>query len=282
MHAESNGSDARHLVLQVYGASAACVRAQRDTIMRVNAGKEVPKSLETGMVLVDPEIYSTAKCGDNLVCPGSTGSGEGELACVIIIAVIMSVFAIIWAAVMITFSIVTFGGFIRRRFRTLIEIHKENKEFLGKLAILLIQNGGVLRYSLDRPYHDHWVGATFRSFKRMKIMRQFSLLVGFIWGLIEIAFKVTNILNPTFNYDLWPFRLVMILVFTPLILYSPFLEWRLRVAFSEGRQIADQLMHEEPTFNPDHQMQFSQAPSVIKMPTKINSPITQLDDSLFA
>ncbi|MFW9918619.1 MAG: hypothetical protein ACFFED_03400 [Candidatus Thorarchaeota archaeon] len=278
MHAENDGSLSSHLVLQVYGASAACVRSQRDSIMGVEAGKNVVRSPETGLVLVDPEIYSTAKCGGDLVCPGSTGSGEGELVCLIVIAVLMSVFAIVWAAVMITFSIVTFGGFIRRRYRTLIEIHKENREFLGKLAILLIRNGGVLKYSVGRSYHDNWVRSTFTSFKRMKYIRQASLLLGLIWGIIEIAFKAYTLVDHLFTYDLWPFRYVMILIFAPLILYTPVLEWRFRVAFSDGKDIVEQLIHEEPLFNPDHAMQFSQKPSVVTMPTRIKSPITRFED----
>ncbi len=281
MDVESGSGVSRPLVLQVYGASAACVRSQRDTIMGVQAGKNVVRTQETGMVLVDPEIYTTSKCGGDLVCPGSTGSGEGELACLIIIAILMSVFAIVWTAIMIAFSIVTIGGFIRRRFRTLVEIHKENKEFLGKLGILILRNGGVMRYNLGHPYYNRWVASTFNLFKRMKHMRQFSLSLGLIWGIIEIAFKANTFIDPSFHYDLWPFRIVMILIFAPLILYSPILEWQFRSAFSEGEEIAMQLISEEPMYNPDHEMQFTQKPSVIEMPTKIRAPITEFEEHDF-
>jgi hypothetical protein len=266
------------LVLQVYGASAACVRAQRDSIMGVEAGKKVVKSEETGTILVDPEIYSTVKCGGADACSGS-GGGEAELFCLIVVAVLMSIVAVVWAAVMITFSVVTLGGFIRRRYRTLIEIQTESREFIGKLAVLLVRNGGVLRYALGRPYYDQWNKSTFGLFVRKKYIRQAAILLGFIWGILEVAFKAYSIINPAFGYDLWPFRCAMILIFTPLTLYSPFLEWTFRRAFSEGLEITEQLIHEIPLYNPDTDMLFTQKPSVIDMPTRIKSPITPIDDS---
>ncbi len=266
------------LVLQVYGASAACVRAQRDSIVGVEAGKRVVKSEETGLVLVDPEIYSTAKCGSGDACGGYAGGSEADLFCLIVVAVLMSIVAIVWAAVMITFSVVTLGGFIRRRYRTLIEIRTENREFLGKLAVLLVRNGGVLRYAMGRLYHDEWAKSTFGLFVRKKYTRQAAILLGFVWGIIEVAFKAYSIINPAFGYDLWWFRYVMVLIFTPLILYSPVLEWTFRRAFSEGIEITEQLVHEKPLFNPDVEMQFSQKPSVIDMPTRIKSPISHISD----
>lgn len=246
--------------------------------MGVEGGKKVVQSEETGPVLVDPEIYTTAKCGGADACGGYGGGSEADLFCLIVVAVLMSIVAIVWAAVMITFSVVTLGGFIRRRYRTLIEIHTESREFLGKLAVLLIRNGGVLRYPLGRPYYDQWVKSTFGLFVRKKYIRQVAILLGFIWGIIEIAFKAYSLINPAFGYDLWPFRYVMVLIFTPLILYSPILEWIFRRAFSEGLEITEQLVHEKPLFNPDTEMQFSQKPSVIDMPTRIKSPITPISD----
>lgn len=276
MNGENEGASIP-LVIQVYGTSAACVRAQRDALMGVEAGKKVTQSQETGLVIVDPEIYTSAKCCGDFYAGGSNMDGEGAIAIIIIVALLMSVFAIVWAAVMITFSVVTFGGFIRRRYRTLIEIQKENREFLGKLVVLLIHSEGVMRYPLGRPYHDRWVKSTFVSFLRMKYIRQVSLFLGFIWGAIEVIFKANTFIDTLFTYDLWPFRYVMVLIFTPLILYTPFLEWRFRVAFSEGKEIAQQLIQEEPLFNPDIEMEFAHTPQVVSMPTRIKSPITKFE-----
>ncbi len=246
--------------------------------MGVQAGKRVVKSEETGLVLVDPEIYTTAKCGGADACGGYGGGSECDLFCLIAVAVLMSIVAIVWTAVMITFSLVTLGGFIRRRYRTLIEIQTESREFLGKLAVLLVRNGGVMRYAIGRAYYDQWVKSTFGLFVRKKYIRQVAILLGLVWGIIEVAFKAYSIINPSFSYYLWPFRDIMVLIFAPLILYSPILEWTFRRAFSEGLEITEQLVHEKPLFNPDTEMQFSQKPSVIDMPSRIKSPITHIGD----
>ena len=92
-------------------------------------------------------------------------------------------------------------------------------------------------------------------------------------------FKAQNIIDPSFHYDLWPFRLIMILIFTPLILYSPFLEFRFRDKFESAEEIKTRLIHEIPRYNPDHAMQFVGTPRIIEKPTKIRYPISYLDES---
>ncbi len=250
------------LSLRLYGSSAASARRDIDSIMNVSSGNNPVRSSETGLVEVKPEILTSAPGAD--CSTGGTGS-ECDLACIIIVIVVMAVFALVWAAVMIVFSIVTLGGFIKRRYRTLILVEKANPEFLGKLSVLAVRKDSVLDYHFSHTPYDEWVDDTFGLFMRKKYIRQIAMAIGFGWGLIEIAYKIPNIINPDFHYDLWPFRLVMILVFTPLILYSPFLEWRFRGAFDLGDEMVTRLLHEFPSFSPDYPMQFQTPPSVLSI-----------------
>lgn len=256
------------LSLRVYGASASSVRSDIDSIMGVASGNNPVRSNETGVVEVKSEINTTAQGVD---CQGGSGS-ECDLICIIIVAIVMAVFALVWAAVMIVFSIVTFGGFIKRRYRTLVLVEKKNQEFLGKLAVLVSKRDSAMDYHFGHPQYDDWVDDTFGLFMKKKYIRQFAMALGFGWGLVEIAYKIPNLLDPNFHYDLWPLRYVMILVFTPLILYSPFMEWRFRGAFNLGDEMVTRLVHEYPSYAPEHRMQFVTSPQVLAIKPRLSLP----------
>jgi len=204
---------------------------------------------KTGEVKVNPEIYSSsaAYCLPTV----SADSIQGALLCVIIIAVLMALFAVIWAIVMLAFSVMTFGGFIKRRYRTLVLFENEYKPFLAKLAFLSVRNEGVVNYPLGFVAYDKWMHSTFGLFKRQKYIRQLSLFLGAIWGIVEVGFKLNQIIfDPTFSYDLWPLRLVMVAIFLPLLFYAPALEMQLRRAFDNGQEIVDRILIEEPSYRP--------------------------------
>ncbi len=255
---ETDGSREVH-PLRVYGVSGGTIKKEIKVITGINPENDAVYTKETGRVSVTPEIYiTTGGCTD---FGGGGGGGEGALFCIILIIAMFAVFAIVWAVVMIAFSIMTFGGFVRKRYRTLVLLEKENTEFIGKLSIMIFRKGGVLMHPLGHPDYDGWVADTFRMFNRLKLIRQLSLVLGFLWGFIEVAFKLYQIiLAPTFNYNLWPLRFVMIAIFVPLLLFSPILGFQLRDAFDMGEEIVMGLVSREPFFSPDRPMAFEEKP----------------------
>ena len=92
--------------------------------------------------------------------------------CLIIIMAIMIALAVVWFIVMFAFSIMTIGGFFKRRFRTLVIVETENKEFIGKLALMSVQRRGVLEYAFDYLEYDEWMTRAFGMFVRLKHLRQ--------------------------------------------------------------------------------------------------------------
>jgi hypothetical protein len=245
-------------VMRVYGASGSTVKGGIENIMGVHPGRKSIHTKETGTVTVKSEIYAHFEGSD---CAG--GGGEGELLCLIVVAIIMAVFAIVWSVVMIVFSIVTIGGFVKRRYRTIVITGKENTEFLGKLSIFAYRKGAVSDYALGNMQYDEWKDDAFGLFMRLKYIRQGSLLLAFGWGIIEIGFKLYQIIfNPAFDYYLWPFRYLMIAVFAPLIFYSPVLEMSIRGKFSEGEDIVARLVMNEPRYNPELSMAFDHQPEI--------------------
>lgn len=258
-HNESKAS----FSLRAYGVSASAVKYCIEVIARVNPGKDAVQTKETGRISATPEIYSTAACGDPCVGGGPT-DGEGVLLCLLIVVVFMAVFTIVWAVVMVAFSILTIGGFLKKRFRTLLLVEKPNREFMGKIALQIFNAGGVLEYPLDHEEYDDWMHYTFSLFHRLKLLRQVSLFFAFSWGLVEVGFKLNQILFNPADYNLWPFRFVMVAIFLPLLLYSPVLEIQFNHAFDRGAEIIAHLLSDEPSFEPDHPMIFEEAAKIVK------------------
>ena len=261
MCAAENNNKSPMTSIRFYGTSAKSVRSDVDEITGLQSGRKPIRSNETGTVTASSEFFGGAGGADGY-CSG--GGGEGEVYCLLIAAVLLAVFAIVWTIVMVAFAIMTFGGFIRRRYRTLLYIEKENPEFIGKLAILSFRKGGVAKHSLGNEPYDEWVDKTFSLFMRKKYLRQVSFFFSFIWGSVEVLFKLYQILlDPTFSYDLWPLRIVMVAIFLPLLLYAPILEISIRGAFERGGEIVDRLIMENPSFSPDHPMSFEITPWVV-------------------
>ena len=282
MHATSSD---KVLSLRVYGASGSAVKKDIEELTGVNPGKNSVYTKETGRVSVTPEIYATAWCP---VDGGASGvsDGEGLLVCLIIIAVIMALFAIIWSVIMIAFSIMTVGAFLKRRYRTLVVIDKEHREFLGKLSVMITKKGGVIEYGLGVPVYDEWTKRAYGLFRQLKVIRQVSIFFGFWWGIIEVAYKANNILNGV-DYNLWPLRYVMIAIFVPLLLYSPVLEGRFRRSFDRGEELAIRLVNDHPEFSPNQPILFEEAPlevgKVIPGSKKMKEPeekSTSLEDAV--
>jgi hypothetical protein len=250
-------------VLRVYGASVSSVKKDLEQITSTQIGRKNIYTKETGRITVTPEIFTSAECCDpGGGCGGSSGGGEGELICLLVIAVVMALVAIIWTAVMIAFSILTIGGFLTRRYRTLLVIEKPNRELLGKLVVSITRHGGVVDYPWGIDEYDSWMKRTFGLFMRLKILRQVSLFVGLCWGLIEIWYKLNNILYDI-DYNLWPFRFIMVAIFLPLLFSGPVLEFRFNNAQNASEEVLYRLLTENPSFNPEYPMTFEEEPQII-------------------
>ncbi|MFW9889380.1 MAG: hypothetical protein ACFFER_14425 [Candidatus Thorarchaeota archaeon] len=262
MESDEKQKASKHAVMRIYGASGSTVKKGIESIMGVHPGKKSVSSEETGTVTVRSEVFSQLQSPDTATCGGG-GGGEGELFCLIVIAIVMTVFAVVWSVVMIVFSIVTIGGFIKRRFRTIVIVGKKNTELIGKLSVFAYRRGGVSDYTLGNIQYDEWKDSTFGLFMRLKYLRQGSFLLAFGWGIIEIGFKLYQLVfDPAFDYYLWPFRYVMIAIFAPLIFYSPILEMSIRRKFREGEDIVARLIMNEPRYNPEQPMPFEYQPKV--------------------
>ncbi len=207
-----------NFAVRIYGVSASTVKADIETLTGVNPGRNAVKTKETGRVSVTPEIYSTMICPDTC-SGGGGGDGEGLLCCLILVIAFMAVFAIVWAVVMLAFSILTIGGFLKRRYRTLLVMEIRNREFIGKLAVSTFRSGGIMEYPFGHDEYDSWMKRTFALSVRLKHIRQVSLLFATFWGFTEVFFKLNQVLlNPTLSYDLWPLRYVMMAIIIPPLL----------------------------------------------------------------
>ena len=252
------------LTIRVYGMSGKALKQEIESITGVNPGKNAVYTKETGRVAVTPEVFSGGLGGGG-DCSGFGGGGsgdcgEGALVCLIIIIAIMMAVTIVWAIVMLAFSIMTIGGFFKKRFRTLVVIEEENKEFIGKLAVMTVQKRGVLEYPFGHRDYDEWVNHAFRKFNWLKYLRQVSIVIGFCWGFIEVAYKLNELVFGVGGYNLWPLRYVMIAIFLPLLLFAPFLELQFRETFTMGDEMVMRLLNEEPSFSPNQPMMFSEDP----------------------
>jgi hypothetical protein len=251
------------IAIRAYGVSGTTLKREIETITGVNPGKQAVYSEETGRISVTSEVFGDG-CGggggDCYGCDGGGGGGEGAIICLIIVLAIMVALTVVWAVVMIAFSIMTLGGFFRKRYRTLVVFEKQNKEFIGKLAVISAQYHGVLQYSFGYPEYDDWAEDTFRLFNRLKYIRQASLFFGFWWAFVEVAFKLNELILGVGGYNLWPLRYVMIAIFVPMLLYSPILEIQFRRAFNTGEEMVMRLVNQEPSYSPNQPMMFSVTP----------------------
>ena len=263
MFTEDEQEPKKALAIRAYGVSGSTLKKEIESITGVNPGNNAVYSKETGRVLLTSEVFGSGGCGGDCTggCSGGGGGGEeGVVLCLIIIVALMAALTIVWAVVMIAFSIMTIGGFFRKRFRTLFIIENDNKEFIGKLAVITVQKRGVLDYPFGHREYDEWMNQTFRKFYRLKYLRQISIFFGFWWGFFEIAFKLNQILLNPADYNLWPLRYVMIAIFLPLLLYSPILEIQFRGAFDTGDEMVMRLINHEPSYSPNQPMMFSETP----------------------
>jgi hypothetical protein len=264
---DSNGATtSQGMKIRAYGVSASSVRKSIEEISGVNPKKKAVLTTETGKVWADSEAHGGGGVG---YCDcGSPGGdcGEGIVVVLIIMAVLMVTFAAVWTVVMIAFSIITVGGFLKRRYRTVVIIEKMNREFLGKLSISIARNGGVLDYSFGHEGYDDWVRRDFKLHIRLKHLRQISLFFGIGWGLIEAMLKLNEILlGYITNYgpSVMPLRLAMIAIFIPLLIYSLVLEGQFRNASDDGEEMVIRLLSEEYSFSPDHSMAFGAEPRIV-------------------
>jgi hypothetical protein len=251
------------LAIRAYGVSGSTLKKEIEQITGVNPGSNAVYSKETGRVSVTSEVFGAGGCGGggDCYCNGGGGGGEeGVIICLIIIAAVMIALTIVWAIVMLAFSIMTIGGFFKRRFRTLVIVEEENTEFIGKLAAITVEKRGVLEYPFEHLEYDEWMTRTFGMYNRLKLLRQVSIFFGFWWGFIEVAFKLNQILLNPADYNLWPLRYVMIAIFLPLLFYSPILEIQFRGAFETGDEMVMRLINHEPSYSPNQPMMFSETP----------------------
>lgn len=101
----------------------------------------------------------------------------------------------------------------------------------------------------SRRKYDKWMQRTFCLFKKQKYIRQLSLFLCAIWGMVEAGFKLNQVpFDATFSYDLWLLRLVMAAIVVPFLFYAPSLEIQLRRAFDSGQEIVDRILIEESSY----------------------------------
>jgi hypothetical protein len=261
MYTDMKDSKSEVMKIPVYGISASSIKNGVKEITGINPGNDTVETRETGRIAVMPEVYTILHACDG----GGGGGSECDIICFVILLVMLMAIAIVWVVVMIVFSIFTLGGFIKRRYRSLVVIERDNPEFIGKLSVLAFNRGGIANYTLNDEVYDEWMASTFDLFKKLKYIRQLSLFLGFIWGATELGFKLYQIaFDPTFNYNLWSLRYVMIIIFIPLIFYSPILEMKLKNAFETGDDIVVRLLNNRPKFNPDTPMIFEEKPILSK------------------
>ena len=262
----NSATTSQGMKIRAYGVSASSVRKSIEEITGVNPRKKAVLTKETGRVCADSEKPGGGGVGYCDCGSGGAGDGEGFVIILIIIAVLMITFAVVWTVVMIAFSIITVGGFLKRRYRTVVIIEKMNREFLGKLAISIARNGGVLAYQFDHEGYDDWARRAFKLHIRLKHIRQISLFFGLGWGVIEAMLKLNEILlGYITNYgpSVLPLRIVMIAIFIPLLIYSLVLESQFRSASDDSEEMVMRLLLEENSFSPDHQMAFEEEPRVV-------------------
>jgi len=263
------GTTSQRVKIRAYGVSGSSVKKSIEEITGASPGrKEAVLTTETGRIYAESEILSSGGGGycDCSGCGGGSGDGEAILIALIIVAVLMIMVAVVWAVIMIAFSILTVGGFLKRRYRTIVVIERLNKEFLGKLAISIFRSNGVLEYPMGHEAYDAWVKRSFNLHLRLKRIRQISLFFGIGWGWIEVLFKVNELLiGYVTNYSptIFPLRLVMVVIFVPLLLYSPILEAQFNNAHDDGEEAVMRLLNEEQSFSPDHPMQFKDSVQVV-------------------
>ncbi len=263
---DSNTISSQGMKIRAYGVSASSVRKSIEEISGVNPKKKAVLTKETGRVCADSEKFAGGGGMGYCDCGSSGDGGEGLVVILIIIAVLMITFAVVWTVVMIAFSIITVGGFLKRRYRTVVIIEKMNREFLGKLAISIARNGGVLDYQFGHDGYDDWARRAFKLHIRLKHIRQISLFFGLGWGVIEAMLKLNEILlGYITNYgpSVLPLRIVMIAIFIPLLIYSLVLESQFRNASDDGEEMVMRLLMEENSFSPDHQMAFEEEPRAV-------------------
>ncbi|MHA1771011.1 MAG: hypothetical protein ACTSYL_04955 [Candidatus Thorarchaeota archaeon] len=234
----------------IYGVSGSAVR---EMVLDFAGGERHKNYIQTqccGKVRAGTTLgqeCAGADCGTGI---SGGDSGECLCFCLLLSMLMMVVVTVVWVAVMIVFSIVTVGGFVRRRYRTALFIEKRNHKLLAEISLAVARRGGVLDYRIGVPEYDHWVSDMVRLFKYLKYIRQTSLLLGSLWGLNEVYFKLKNILDPTFHYNLWPFRLAMVIIFIPLIFSTPILELKIREAIDIGEGLIHDVIAMHPEYKP--------------------------------
>ncbi|GAH08061.1 unnamed protein product, partial [marine sediment metagenome] len=110
---DNSATISQGMKIRAYGVSASSVRKSIEEITGVNPKKKAVLTKETGRVCTDPEKPGGGGAG---YCDcGSPGGdcGEGFVIILVIIAVLMITFALVWTVVMIAFSIITVGGFLK-------------------------------------------------------------------------------------------------------------------------------------------------------------------------
>jgi len=273
----NSATTSQGMKIRAYGVSASSVRESIAEITGVNPKKKAVLTKETGRVCADSEKLGGGAGYCDCGSPGGD-CGEGFMIGLIVIAVLMITFAVVWTVVMIAFSIITVGGFLKRRYRTVVIIEKMNREFLGKLAISIERKGGVLDYQFGHEGYDDWVRRAFKLHIRLKHLRQISLFFGLGWGMIEAMLKLNEILLGYITHygpSVLPLRIVMIAIFIPLLIYSLVLEGQFRNVCDDGEEMVMRLLIEENSFSPDHRMTFEAEPRVV--PKLSDTEIRKMD-----
>ncbi|MHA1771010.1 MAG: hypothetical protein ACTSYL_04950 [Candidatus Thorarchaeota archaeon] len=159
-------------------------------------------------------------------------------------------FPVLWLTVTIVFSIFTAGGFFKRRHFTVVLLAHRDEIFVSKLLMAVVLRGGVIDEKTDDPDFDEWLDRAVKLYTRVTYLRLTAVILALIWGILEIDQRF-NLLHLVYQINLWPFRIVMLFVFLPILVYGAVLVWKIKGHYAEGDLIIHRLKASSSRYDPD-------------------------------
>lgn len=159
-------------------------------------------------------------------------------------------YPILWYVVTFVLSIFTFGTFFKHRYLAITSTTKSDETFLSKLIVTVALRGGIFDHQTGDPEFDEWSSQALRLYRRVTYTRILAVLFGLIWGVMEIYQRV-NLIPILYQIDLWPLRILMILIYIPLFIYCLHALMRIRRHYAAGDQMIYRLKYSSSRFDPE-------------------------------
>ncbi|MCF2137754.1 MAG: hypothetical protein K9W43_11035 [Candidatus Thorarchaeota archaeon] len=253
----SENEEEHNKMFFIYGVHINDVKSDIRKFVQPDAEEEAELSSEqTGNILLISGFWGVFILFLFLVGAMIVGVLQGNAgADMFIVTLIISglsiiLFPILWLTVTIVFSIFTVGAFFKRRHFSIVIVDRRNETFVSKLLMAVVMRGGVFNATTDDPEFDDWVRGALRLYSRVAYLRVTAVILAVIWGILEIDQRF-DLLHLVYQVDLWPFRIIMLLLFLPLILYGDLLVWKIRGHYAEGDLIIYRLKASSSRFDPD-------------------------------